>query len=92
MDQRGFQMRLITLPMAMLLMLLTLDGCLAGGGHYSSAYSHGYGSYGPSPYGGHAYRPYRHGYRAFEPHSQHRNHYHSHSRQVFPQRPIWKQW
>jgi hypothetical protein len=92
MDQRGFQMRLITLPMAMLLMLLTLGGCLAGGGHCSPAYSHGYGSYGPSPYGGHAYRPYHHGYRAFEPHRHYRNHYHSHSRPVFPHRPIWKKW
>lgn len=89
-------MRLITLPLSMLLLLLTLGGCLAGGGHYNPSYGHGYGGYGYAPYGGHAYRPHRHSYRAWEPprHYRHHNHRHDrhHSRPLFPHRPIWKKW
>ena len=85
-------MRLITLPLSMLLLLLTLGGCLAGGGHYSPSYGHGYGGYGYAPYGGHAYRPYRHSYRAFEPHRHYRHNHHHHHRPLFPHRPIWKKW
>ena len=36
-------MRLITVPLSMLLLLLTLGGCLAGGGHYGPSYGYGYG-------------------------------------------------
>ncbi|MFM7688973.1 MAG: hypothetical protein ACKPAC_05890, partial [Alphaproteobacteria bacterium] len=78
-DQRGCWMRLFTLPLSMLLLLLTLGGCLAGGGHYSPSYSHGYGGYG--------HRPHHYSYRAFEP-----PRHHQHSRPLFPHRPIWKKW
>ena len=85
-------MRLITLPLSMLLLLLTLGGCLAGGGHYSPSYGHGYGGYGYAPYGGHAHRPYNHSYRAWEPPRHHRQHRHSDNRSPFQHRPIWKKW
>jgi hypothetical protein len=61
-------MRLITLPIAMLFLVLSLGGCLASGGHHSPSFGYGYGGYGYAPYGGHAHRHYRHSYRAFEPH------------------------
>jgi len=85
-------MRLITLPLSMLLLLLTLGGCLASDGHHTPSY--GYGGYGYAPYGGHAYRPYRQNYGAFVPHwhyRQHRHQYHQ-NRPLFPHRPIWKKW
>lgn len=82
-------MRLITLPLSMLLLVLTLSGCLAGGGHYSPSYGYGYGGYGYAPYGGQAYRPYGHSYRAWEPP---RHQHHSNSRPPFQHRPIWKKW
>jgi len=86
-------MRLITLPLSVLLLLLTLGGCLAGGGYYSASYSHGYGGYRYAPYGGHAHRPYLHSYRAWEPPQHHRQqHHHQHHRPLFPHRPIWKKW
>jgi hypothetical protein len=87
-------MRLITLPLSMLLLLLTLGGCLASDGHYRPHYGYGYGGYGYAPYGGHAYRPYRHSYRAFEPHRHYRHdrRHHHHHRPLFPHRPIWKKW
>ncbi len=85
-------MRLITLPIAMLFLVLSLGGCLARDGHYRPSYGYGYGGYGYAPYGGHAYRPYRHSYRAFEPHRHYRHHHHHHHRPLFPHRPIWKKW
>lgn len=88
-------MRLITLPIAMLFLVLSLGGCLASGRHHSPSYGYGYGGYGYAPYGGHAYRPYRpyrHSYRAFEPHRHYRHHHHHHHRPLFPHRPIWKKW
>jgi hypothetical protein len=83
-------MRLLVLPFSMLLMLLTLGGCLAGGGHYQPSYGYGYGGYGHAPYGGYGYRPYGHGHRAWEPTRHH--HHNSHARPIFPHRPIWKKW
>lgn len=85
-------MRLITLPIAMLFLVLSLGGCLASGGHHSPSYGYGYGGYGYAPYGGHAHRHYRHSYRAFEPHRHYRHHHHHHHRPLFPHRPIWKKW
>ena len=85
-------MRLITLPLSMLLLLLTLGGCLAGGGYYEPSYGYGYGGYRHAPYGGHAYRPYGHSYRAWEPRRHHQRPHHSHSRSPFQHRPIWKKW
>jgi hypothetical protein len=85
-------MRLITLPIAMLFLVLSLGGCLASGRHHSPSYGYGYGGYGYAPYGGYAYRPYRHSYRAFEPHRHYRHHHHHHHRPLFPHRPIWKKW
>jgi hypothetical protein len=76
-------MRLLTLPIAMLLMLLTLGGCVGGGGYYAPSY--GYGGY--APYGGYAHRPYHYGYRVWDP-----PRHHHHSRPLFPHRPIWKKW
>ncbi|MCE2919677.1 MAG: hypothetical protein ACK5WN_01300 [Alphaproteobacteria bacterium] len=85
-------MRLITLPIAMLFLVLSLGGCLASGGHHSPSFGYGYGGYGYAPYGGHAHRHYRHSYRAFEPHRHYRHHHHHHHRPLFPHRPIWKKW
>jgi hypothetical protein len=86
-------MRLITVPLSMLLLLLTLGGCLAGGGHYGPSYGYGYGSYGYAPYGGHAHRHYHHSYRVWEPPQHHRQqHHHQHHRPLFPHRPIRKKW
>jgi len=85
-------MRLITLPIAMLFLVLSLGGCLASGSHHRPSFGYGYGGYGYAPYGGHAYRPYRHSYRAFEPHRHYRHHHHHHHRPLFPHRPIWKKW
>ena len=87
-------MRLITLPLSMLLLLLTLGGCLANDGHYRPSYGYGYGGYGYAPYGGYAYRPYRDSHRAFEPHRHYRHdgRHHHHHRPLFPHRPIWKKW
>lgn len=85
-------MRLITVPIAMLFLVLSLGGCLASGRHHSPSYGYGYSGYGYAPYGGHAYRPYRHSYRAFEPHRHYRHHHHHHHRPLFPHRPIWKKW
>ncbi|MFM7610167.1 MAG: hypothetical protein ACKO9A_15035 [Alphaproteobacteria bacterium] len=78
-------MRVITVPLSMLLLLLTLSGCVAGGQYYAPAY--GYGGYGYVPYGGYAHRPYYNSYRAFEP-ARH----HHHAGPLFPHRPIWKKW
>lgn len=85
-------MRLITLPIAMLFLVLSLGGCLASGRHHSPSYGYGYGGYGYAPYGGHTHRHYRHSYRAFEPHRHYRHHHHHHHRPLFPHRPIWKKW
>ena len=85
-------MRLITLPISLLFLVLSLGGRLASGRHHSPSYGYGYGGYGYAPYGGHAYRPYRHSYRAFEPHRHYRHHHHHHHRPLFPHRPIWKKW
>ena len=87
-------MRLITLPLSMLLLLLTLGGCLAGGGHYSPSYGYGHSGYGYAPYGGQAYRTHRHSYRSWEQprHYRHHNHNQHHSRPLFQHRPIWKKW
>jgi len=85
-------MRLITLPIAMLFLVLSLGGCLASGGHHSPSFGYGYGGYGYAPHGGHAHRHYRHSYRAFEPHRHYRHHHHHHHRPLFPHRPIWKKW
>ena len=85
-------MRLITLPLSMLLLMLTLSGCLAGGGHYSPSYGYGYGGYGYAPYGGQAYRPYGYSYRAWEPPRHHQHPNHSDSRPLFSHRPIWRKW
>ncbi|MFM7610861.1 MAG: hypothetical protein ACKO9A_18570 [Alphaproteobacteria bacterium] len=70
-------MRLITVPLSMLLLLLTLSGCLSGGDYYAPSYG----------YGGYAHRPYYNSYRAFEP-ARH----HHHAGPLFPHRPIWKKW
>ncbi|MBM3593838.1 MAG: hypothetical protein FJX32_14385 [Alphaproteobacteria bacterium] len=83
-------MRLLSLPLSMLLLLLTLGGCLASGGHYSQSQGYGYGSYGHAPYGGHGYRPYHHHHRAWEPPRHYRHQ--QHTRPIFPHRPIWKKW
>ncbi|MCA3413192.1 MAG: hypothetical protein INF84_01205 [Roseomonas sp.] len=80
-------MRLLILPCSALLLLLTLGGCVEGGGYYAPSY--GYGGYGYAPYGGYAYRPYGHGYRAWDPP---RHQHHSHARSPFQHRPIWKKW
>lgn len=80
-------MRRLTLPISLLLMLLTLSGCVAGGEYYAPSY--GYGGYGYAPYGGYAHRPYHHSHRAWEPP---RRQHHHHSRPLFPHRPIWKKW
>ena len=85
-------MRLVTLPISLLFLVLSLGGCLASGGHHSPSFGHGYGGYGYAPYGGHPHRHYRHSYRAFEPHRHYRHHHHHHSRPLFPHRPIWKKW
>ncbi|MCZ8277423.1 MAG: hypothetical protein O9313_03725 [Acetobacteraceae bacterium] len=85
-------MRLITLPIALLFLVLSLGGCLASGGHHSPSFGYGYGGYGYAPHGGHAHRHYRHSYRAFEPHRHYRHHHHHHHRPLFPHRPIWKKW
>jgi hypothetical protein len=89
-------MRLITLPLSMLLLVLTLGGCLASGGHYSPSYGHGFSGYGYgyAPYRGYAHRPHRHSYRSWEAPRHYRQHHHrrDHSRPIFPHRPIWKKW
>jgi hypothetical protein len=89
-------MRLAALPLAVLLLLLPLGGCLASDGHYRSSYGYGYGygGYGHVPYGGYGYRPYHHGHRTWQAPRHHRQHYHQnhHSRPLFPHRPIWKKW
>jgi hypothetical protein len=84
-------MRLITLPISLLFLVLSLGGCLTSGGHHSPSFGYGYGGYGYAPYGGHPHRHYRHSYRAFEPHRHYRQHHHHH-RPLFPHRPIWKKW
>ena len=87
-------MRLLTLPLSVLLLLLTLGGCQASSGYYNPSYGHGYGGYGYAPYGGHTHRPYYYSHRAWEPprHYRHHHHNHHHSRPLFPHRPIWKKW
>jgi hypothetical protein len=80
-------MRRLTLPISMLLMLLTLSGCIAGGDYYAPSY--GYGGYGYAPFGGHAYRPYGQSYRVWDPP---RHQHYSHSRSPFQHRPIWRKW
>ena len=85
-------MRLITLPLSMLLLLLTLGGCLASDGHYRPSHGYGYGGYGYAPYGGHAHRPYRQSYRAWDPPRHYRQDRHSDNRSTFQHRPIWKKW
>ena len=83
-------MRLVTLPLSMLVLVLTLGGCLASDSRYRPFHGHGYAGYGGAPYGGGAYRPYRHSYGAWEPHRPYRRHHHHGP--LFPHRPIWKKW
>jgi len=85
-------MRLLVLPFSLVMLLLTLGGCLASDGYYQPSYGYGYSGYGHAPYRGPAYRPYGHGYRSWESHRHHRHHQQHNARSLFQHRPIWKKW
>ncbi|MEY4794499.1 MAG: hypothetical protein RL724_1435, partial [Pseudomonadota bacterium] len=45
-------MRLLILPFSLVMLLLTLGGCLASDGYYQPSYGYGYSGYGHAPYRG----------------------------------------